>query len=216
MHPLDYPGSPAATPGLITPAGDWLEVAADDLPDRLRRGRTCLLAVGSNAAPRVLAAKLSAAAVPLEMGLLPVTVGGIAVAHSAHVSPAGYVAATAVAAPYARTQVVACWFTADQLAAVDATEPNYVRRALAATVTGAPTGAQLYVSRWGVLAPGGTALAPTTQAAVHRVFAADAVLASLLPLADGPATVAALLDEGMRTRVRQRLVDLGWVSPTGL
>lgn len=216
MHPLDYPGSPAATAGLITADGGWRELAGTDVPDRLRRDRRCVLAVGSNAAPCVLAAKLSAAAVPVEVGLLPCTVGGIAVAHSAHVSPAGYVATTAMWAPRARTQVVACWFTADQLAAVDATEPNYVRRALPATVTGAPTGAQLYVSRWGVLAPGGTALAPATQATVHRVLATDAVMASLLPLTDGPATVAALLDDGMRTRVRQRLVNLGWVSPTGL
>jgi len=216
MHPLDYPGSPAATAGLITADGGWRELAGTDVPDRLRRGRRCVLAVGSNAAPRVLAAKLSAAAVPLEVGLLPCTVGGIAVAHSAHVSPAGYVATTAMWAPRARTQVVACWFTADQLAAVDATEPNYVRRALAPTTTGAPEPAAVYASRWGVLAPGGTALAPTTQAVVHRVFAADAVLANLLPLGDGPATVAALLDDGIRARVRQRLVDLGWVSPPGL
>ncbi|CAN5821170.1 hypothetical protein BH20ACT6_BH20ACT6_00880 [soil metagenome] len=216
MQPLDYPGSPATVPGLLTRDGDWRELGGDPVPGRLRRGRVCVVAVGSNAAPQVLAAKLRAAGVPVEVALVPCRLDGLAVAHSAHVSPAGYVATTALAAPGERTPVVASWFTDDQLTALDATEPNYTRRALPTTVTGAPTGAETYVSRWGVLAPGGVALAPTTQRDVHRLLATDPELAGLLPRDDGPATVRALLDPPVRDRVRQRLVDLGWVSPTGL
>jgi hypothetical protein len=71
------------------------------------------------------------------------------------VARAGYVPA----APYAgdgATQVVVGWFDPQQLAALDATEPNYVRRHLDA-------GVDVYTSRWGVVAVGGAAVPLTSQ-----------------------------------------------------
>ncbi|MBA2740126.1 MAG: hypothetical protein H0U47_10760, partial [Nocardioidaceae bacterium] len=171
---------------------------------------------GSNASPPVLLAKLRAAGAPLAVALVPHEVAGLGVAHSAHVSPAGYVATTPYAAAGLRTRMVASWFGPAQLAALDATEPNYRRGVLPPAVTGAPPGAEAYVSRWGVLSPGGVPVAPSGQADVHRLLAIDPVLSALLPLQDGPATVRALLHPELRERVRRRLVDLGWVSPTGL
>ncbi len=216
MHPLDYPGPAAVHAGWLAADGGWRDLGSAAVPEELRTGRTCVVAVGSNAAPRVLAAKLTAAGVMTPVAMVPMHVVGLAIAHSAHVSPAGYVATTPYAAVGVRTRVVASWFAPDQLAALDATEPNYRRRRLPVELTGAPPAAQAYVSRWGVLAPGGIPLAPATQAEVHRVLAGDPVLARLVRLDDGPAAVDMLGRAETRERVRLRLVEVGWVSPTGL
>jgi hypothetical protein len=52
--------------------------------------------------------------------------------------------------------VVVGWFDPQQLATLDATEPNYVRRHLDA-------GVDVYTSRWGVVAVGGAAVPLTSQ-----------------------------------------------------
>jgi hypothetical protein len=174
-----------------------------------------VVAVGSNGVPGVVHAKLAAAGVVGDVPFLPGEVRGLGVAHSAHVSPGGYVPTTAYAEPGAVLTLVVSWFTTEQLAALDATEPNYTRLPL----PGAPgdlADAYVYVSRWGVLAPGGEPLAPTTQAEVHRVLGADAGLRALLPLADPEATVAALRDRAVAERVRSRFAALSWVARTGL
>jgi len=123
---------------------------------------------------------------------------------------------TPYAAPGAVLRVVASWFGPEQLAALDATEPNYRRLRLPADVLGAPDGAQAYVSRWGVLTPGGVPLTSRSQPEVHAVLAVDPVLADLLPCADPEATVAALRDPATAGRVRARFVAAGWVLPTNL
>lgn len=117
-------------------------------------GRTPVAAVGSNASPAVLVRKLAGLG-PGEVVLDVRTLRGVLVGHSAHVARAGYVPA----APYAgdgATQVVVGWFDPQQLAALDATEPNYVRRHLDA-------GVDVYTSRWGVVAVGGAAVPLTSQ-----------------------------------------------------
>lgn len=216
MQPLDYPGPPIDAAGVLEADGAWSELGAGQpLPSSLVSGRTCVVAVGSNGSPPRLHAKLAAAGVVDRVAMVPCEVTGIGVAHSAHVSIAGYVATTPHALPDGRVRVVASWFTAEQLAAVDATERNYTRQRLPAG-RGAPDGAQAYVSWRGVLAPGGVALAATTQAQVHAALAGDPVLAELLPLGDPAATVAALRERVTATAVRERLRETGWVLPTGL
>jgi len=220
MRPLDYPGQPALVAGLLRADGSWHALGPAGPPPHLLDGRTCVVAVGSNASPRVLAAKLRAAGECTEVLLVPVDIEGLAVAHSAHVSPAGYVATTAYAAPGTATRLVASWFDAGQLAAVDATEPNYRRRALPTAVRGAPHAAEAYVSRWGVLAPSGEPLAPTTQREVHRVLARDPLLSRLLGRptgrVDADTTIRALAAAETRELVRRRMLALGWLRPTGL
>ncbi|WP_168581371.1 hypothetical protein [Gephyromycinifex aptenodytis] len=100
-------------------------------PDPVREvppGGRAVLAVGSNASPTVLATKLPrASAIPL----LPAELHEVAIGHSAHVSRRGYLAAAPYACRGARTPVVLTWLSADDLAALDATEPNYERITLA-------------------------------------------------------------------------------------
>jgi hypothetical protein len=175
-----------------------------------------VVAVGSNVVPAVVHAKLAAAGVAGDVPFLLCRVHGLGVAHSAHVSPGGYVPTTAFAEPGSALRLVVSWFTDRQLAALDATEPNYHRRRLPLPGPPGLPHAYVYVSRWGVLAPGGAPLPPTTQAGVHRVLASDAELRGLLPLADPSATVATLRERVVAGRVRARFRALGWVAPTGL
>jgi hypothetical protein len=159
------------------------------------RGRTPVAAIGSNGSPLVLARKL--AALPRgHVALQPQRLPGVRVGHSAHVSAGGYVPAAPYVGDGAADAVVA-WFDAEQLALVDATEPNYHRLAL-------PSGTQLYVSRWGVVAVGGRPLPLTDQAGL---------LARLRPpaLADGDD----LGDPAVRAAVSawlqaEHAVDAGW------
>ncbi len=173
-----------------------------------------MVAIGSNGVPGVVHAKLAAAGLAGDVPFLLCQVRGLGVAHSAHVSPGGYLPTTAFAAPGSVLTLVVSWFTDRQLAALDASEPNY--RRLPLPDSSGAAGASVYVSRWGVLAPGGDPLPPTTQAGVHRVLAADAELRDLLPLDDPRAAVAALRDRAVAARVRARFAALGWVARTGL
>jgi len=210
---MHYPFGAAAGPGLLRNDGSW--VAGP--PGRDWPGRTPLVAVGSNAVPGVLHAKLAAAGATSQAGVvpfLPTRLTGVAVAHSAHISPGGYVPTTPLAGGAGPLTLVVSWFTAVQLAALDRTEPNYVRTALPRSC-GLP-GAQAYVSRWGVLAPGGEPVAPTSQAHIHRILAVDPELATCLPIGEPEAAVAALREPATAELVRKRLTALGWVRPTGL
>jgi hypothetical protein len=102
----------------------------------------------------VLARKLAGARVAALAG----TLCGWAVVHSAHVSPYGQVPATIVPAAGAATPVHLLLL--DDLAALDATEPNYRRERLegldlVADRVGRVDAAEAYVSRWGALEIGG-------------------------------------------------------------
>ena len=134
---IGYPWTPPATSGLLTRDGykqvngtphiiDQLET------DTVRHGsvpfadRTLVLAVGSNASAGVLARKLWDSldpGVPFASG----TIVGVAVGHLAKVSARGFIPAAPFPAPGARTRLWGSWLTADQLTALDATEPNYRR-----------------------------------------------------------------------------------------
>lgn len=144
------------------------------------RGRTPVAAVGSNASPAVLARKLSALPegwVALEPGELR----GVQVGHSAHVSAGGYVPA----APYrgsGTAAVVVGWFDDRQLALLDATEPNYVRRRLEG-------GVEVYVSRWGVVALDGRPVPLMGQAELLDLLRPPALAHGSL---DDPAVAASV------------------------
>jgi hypothetical protein len=217
LSALDYPGTPVRVSGLLDGDRIW--------PGRRLasvEGRRLVVAVGSNADPAVLAGKLRRAGVigPVSMVL---AAAGIAVGHSAHVSPGGYLPA----APYASavtTQVVGLWLTPEQRAAVDATEPNYRRVRLptaqwplAIDGAEAPEDYDVYASRWGVVAPdGGRPLPLGSQVGLHAWLADLAGVAELAPWKDSSAVVRELTDRDLRSRVRQALADAGWAVDAGL
>lgn len=216
LDPSTYPwtsGLPARR-GRLTPAG----LQAGDVGEDLDR-RVPVVAVGSNASPTVLARKLGPA---LERGL-PVSVGavdGLAVGHSAHVSTRGYVAAAPARGP-GEQRVTVGWFDPGQLAALDATEPNYRRVALPegmacrAAVVGpgeetVVRGAQVYASVHGVVGERGTPLPLGDQATVL------AWIARRLPGLGDRLTHRRLAEPALRERVRAGLVRAGLVVRPGL
>ncbi|MFE6823486.1 hypothetical protein [Streptomyces sp. NPDC057690] len=120
-HPLSYPGAWPATSGLLH--GDEL------LPlDRLTHpGRTPVVAVGSNASPAQLRHKMAEFGVTSPIPMVKARVTGIEVGVSAHVSRVGYVSASPVDAPAVTRELFVIWLDPEQLALIDATEPNYDR-----------------------------------------------------------------------------------------
>lgn len=129
--------------------------------------RTLVLAVGSNQTPQAIARKYRRAGgtVPAATPFVRCTVHELAVGHVAHIAAPGYVPAAPYRAPGQRMELVATWFDDEQLAVIDATEPNYDRIRLAAAqhpltlATGQePTQVHVYASRWGVLARDGVPL----------------------------------------------------------
>jgi hypothetical protein len=142
-HPLDYPGTRIERSVLLLPGGerplDPGPGAFGRLNDELLAHRavpmelrTPVAAVGSNASPDVVRAKLLAAglapAVPLICGLLH----DLRVSLSAHVSRPGFIPAAPARVAGDVAEVVVGWFDAEQLARLDATEPNYDRTLLSA------------------------------------------------------------------------------------
>lgn len=151
-EPLTYPGRIPEGSGVLD--GDaYVPLRPHGRPETWRAGegtlsgllaaRGCaplharhrVIAVGSNAAPSQVRRKF------LNHGVRPVVpmtvadVPGIAPGVSAHVSKWGYVPAAPVPAPGETARLFVLWLDEQQLAALDRTEPNYVRRPLAHSVT---------------------------------------------------------------------------------
>ncbi len=223
-HPEHYPGLRVPGPGLLT-AGGWVAVEDIFALDRLLTeggatgmgARQVVLGVGANAAPAVLAAKLAWYGAPPVVPMTPGTVDDLDVAHSAHVSPGGYVPAAPYPRSGSRAAVVATWLDPEQLACVDATEPNYQRfdvdlRRHRLTLTGwrsAPDIVMVYRSRRGLLrrAAGAGPLPLGPQFRVHAVLRSAGV-----PLPTGSAaTVCRLLssDPSLRARVAEGIIERG-------
>lgn len=233
-EPWRYPGPPAPGPGVLL--GDRFAAVADDgdrdvtaarLETVLRRtgaprlaGRHAVMAVGSNAAPGVLAAKLRRGRVDAVVPLVRGRLWDVAVGHSAHVSLGGYVAAAPYRSPGARTDVVVALLTGAQVRCLDATEPNYVRRHVpgAADLTPAHAGrCSLYVSRRGVLAwPGHDVLTLRSQARLWAGLRARGAVPDALPAEHRALAAALAADAAWREQVRARVVRLGLVREAGL
>lgn len=153
------PLAPAAGPADGPAALDEALASAGAAP---RSERRLLLTVGSLAAPQVLAERYERASLcgdaAVATGLVAASVTGLAVGHSAHASRRGYVPAAPYAAPGVRTELRAIWVSEEQLAALDATQPNYERLTLPAApleltlaAGEAPAEVEVYASRHGVI-----------------------------------------------------------------
>ena len=188
------------------------------------RSRTPVVAVGSNAAPAQLRAKL------LGHGAQPVVpaqrarITGLGVGHSAHVSRGGYVPAAPFASRGARATLFLLWLDDAQRDIVDETEPGYRRQRLpeGCTVTFpyglGPASAELYRSRHGLLSRDG--LAPLLRRSQREVI--DLLRERLV--AEGPSrwpTAEAFVaacggSAALRGWVAARLGELGLVVPDHL
>lgn len=203
-----YPWPEPLRTGLLT-REELHEGEAGDLG-----GRTPVAAVGSNASPTILRQKLGAL-LASGLPLVRAEVEQLAVGHSAHVSARGYIAAAPFRSSGSRPVTVA-WFDPAQLAAMDATEPNYHRIPLPG---GMPchqggerlTGVEVYESTHGVIGERGTPLTLLDQASLL------AWLAQRLP---GQLTDSlhhdALAAAGCREQVRTAFITAGVVLPSGL
>jgi hypothetical protein len=229
-HPLEYPGHWPAGSGLLSgehfvplreehgvPPGRRRLGGGETLDGALRlRGRAALadrrpvLAVGSNGSPAQLRRKLDGRADVL----VPMTyaeVGGLISGVSAHVSRPGYVPAAPVPRPGASGRFLVLWLDDEQLAVVDATEPNYRRIRLPVEVTvsldggGPPAGCEIYAGRHGCLTDrDGRPFRLTGQPALLSGLLADLPALGRLTGARDPAEfVGALGGDGrLRERVR--------------
>jgi hypothetical protein len=182
--PLSYPGAAPDSPAVLVTRtsvlvvrpsrtgalGEWRvrlgpgqSKALDDvLRDRgaaLTGDRVPVLAVGSNAAPAQIRRKLSTAGLAAAVPVTAVTVDGLSVGVSAHVSNPGYLPATPVPDPFAKSQRMwVTWLAPDELQTMDKTEPNYDRVQVPASCPIRLTPSQrlsecwLYVSHHGYLA----------------------------------------------------------------
>jgi hypothetical protein len=162
-RPMDYPGRPIAGSGVLL--GDQFRglPAAADINRTLRdvgkpalHQRHAVVAVGSNACAAVMRRKLESVGVDPCVAFLYGTVRAVSVGHSAHRSVAGFIPAAPFRCDGATSRVVVLMLTAEQLEAIDRTEPNYRRSSVDCDV--AELGvmpAEVYVSLWGVIAPPG-------------------------------------------------------------
>lgn len=175
--PWSYPGTAVGRSDPIDAAARaWLAESEAGVPES-GHGPVLVLAVGSNASRSVMRRKFERYGITSAVSFLRARVSGLRVGHSAHVSAPGYIPAAPVVEPGAQTDLVASLLDPAGLAALDATEPNYVRHELSAerfpleldlglpAAGGAgragrravvrPRSFSVYLSRHGVLGPPG-------------------------------------------------------------
>jgi len=188
--------------------------------------RTPVLAVGSNADPDWLRAKLlrheASPVVPMTLA----RVGGLRVGHSAHVSIPGFLPAAPYDAPGSSTTLWVEWFDATQLEAIDRTEPNYDRCELDLTryeVALDRSGVELsacavYVGHHGLLTDGdGTVFDLRPQPSlVDELLHGDLGLAELVGATPEAWVEATSSSAHLREELKARFVDAGRVAIDGL
>ncbi|MEO3763663.1 hypothetical protein [Streptomyces sp. B8F3] len=225
LEPLTYPGPPVPGPSLL--AGDRLlplrpaaggvgrwrvadggtDTGLDEALAALGRApvaaRVPVLALGSNAAPGQVRHKLTHLGLPAVVPVTPVTVGGLGVGVSGHISPPGYVAAAPYADAAAASRLWVTWLDDGQLHAVDGTEmPNYGRALLPA-------------AEFPVRLPGGERLPDTYVYYNARGVLSDAHRRPLPHTPDQPALLARLLAASSRLRDLLGPTPRDWVARVG-
>ncbi|MFO8076371.1 MAG: hypothetical protein R6T85_09670 [Egibacteraceae bacterium] len=220
-QPIVAAGEDAVCAARLAGAGD-LDAALSSLHATPLRARAPMVAVGSNAAPAQLRAKLLRWGAPVVVPALQARVAGLGVGHSAHVARAGYVPAAPFADRAARARLLVLWLDEAQRRAVDETEPSYVRQPLpkACTVTlrcgRRLAGTELYRSRHGLLSLDGAAPAPPMpQRALIDLLRRRLDVDERWPSAE--AFVRACVgSQSLRAWVTRRLGELGLVAPDRL
>ncbi|MFE9968068.1 hypothetical protein [Streptomyces sp. NPDC005525] len=204
-------------------AAPSLDEALAGLGQDVTGKRFPVIAVGSNACPGQVSYKFDRVGIADALPMVPVRVRGIKVGLSAHISPAGYVAAAPHMAPEADTTLVVTWLDTAQLKIVDDTEfPNYRRAMLPGDVfpMTMPSGerlggAYIYYSSHGVLAGGdGEILSGGGDQAtlLAALLAKSAQLRGLLgPVPESWVELAGT-DEECRQAGTRAFRDEGWLT----
>ena len=231
--PWAYPGTASEYPGLLD--GERFHAVADSaMVDTLlaRTGaapvseRHLVAAVGSNASPAVMRRKLERGGASTVVPFLEVTVSGVAVGHSAHVSPPGYIPATPYGDESSILTLMATLLDDTQLERVDATEPKYRRRLLGSgrcrlTFDGfeCPDEVWLYESVCGVLTAPGRAPVPLTEQRQLMRLLREQLDGWGDLVGDGSGEDVArrlAADPGLREASREHFDRAGWVGVSGL
>lgn len=188
--------------------------------------RYLVVAIGSNASPAVMRRKFANENVDTVLPFVKARVTGLRVGHSAHISTPGYVAATPILEPGSETSVLVSLLDHEQIECLDRTEPNYVRRYVAADMCRLqldggerPSSFLLYVSKWGALAPPKAApLALKRQEEIFAELRRGCAAFSRLVGSDGDykAVMSRLAaDPNSRRTAREAFRAAGWASPGG-
>jgi hypothetical protein len=233
--PLTYPGTaPDSSAVLVTETsvlvvrpsragalGEWrvdlgggkgkaLDEVLSERGAALTGERVPVLAVGSNAAPAQIRRKLSTAGLTAAVPVTAVTVDGLSVGVSAHVSKAGYVPATPVPDPIAKSQRMwVTWLAPDELQTMDKTEPNYDRVqvpgscSIRLTPVQSLSGCWLYMSHHGYL----TELSGEPRKLIDQSDLISSLLAEIPVLTDLAGTspeewISRAHDQSMRDGIR--------------
>lgn len=191
--------------------------------------RSPVVAVGSNAAPGQLSYKYRGHSHHNIIPITHVVTSKLAVAHSAHISKAGYVPFIPVLAEGTRrTRLSVLWLDDEQLRRMDDTEPNYTRVTVESPAVSAQLDSglssesyNLYRGRWGALCsePGVSPMMATSQAGVYSFLSTHQWFRLIVPESrDGPQSVAAALahDEARQRHIRHELASRGLVATDGL
>jgi hypothetical protein len=219
----DPKGDPAVSAGPVGGPGpqdgalDSVLAAAGRPP---MADRTPVLAVGSNASPAQLRRKLANAGLPTQIPITAVTVGGLAVGVSAHVSRPGYLPATPVPDPGTQSKLWLLWLDPTTLDTVDATEPNYHRVRLLPRYPVRLTSGQgvtdgwVYLSRHGhLLNATGQPRRLTDQATLITALLTESPELQALAGTDPEQWIERTRDPGVRTAIRERFRSAGLVGP---
>ncbi len=215
------------------PTRSFLQVGdqANELPESefSPSGRTTLLALGSNAAPTVLARKLAAEAAADPIPVVRATLSDFDIVYSAHISAYGSIPAAIQASPGTEVSIHVLHLTDSQLKLMSETEPNYRLAVLHGVSCQLESGAHLssvasYVSRHGCLAIDGSEVALESVSARDRRFRAmpeRAVLEYVRSLLSPDQPMAEFIEENVRndklaserTRVLKEAANpLSWTS----
>lgn len=190
------------------------------------RARNPVMAFGSNCSPAQLLDKF--AGLPRRHRVVPVMRGvvrGLAVSHSPHISPSGYLPYALVRSdPETELRIFLLWLDPEQLRVLNRTEPNYrldiVDRFPIVVETGDTiTSYHAYRGRWGALrAPGSDlSIAPSSQSEILGILRATGWFADLVGKGEPGQLVSRLAgDPLLRDRIRRELASRGQVNGDGL
>ncbi|MGI9666047.1 MAG: hypothetical protein ACR2N2_02960 [Acidimicrobiia bacterium] len=212
LSPENYPWRPIRESGVVAEGRflptDAIDAELDAAGAAPLLDRHPVLSVGSNASFDVMYKKMVRAGLDTPFAMTITRRPGVAVGHSAHVSLPGYIAAAPYRCANCVRMFVAVHLDDAQLAALDATEPSYIRVE--------HQGAWLYASRWQVLAVRGRPVTLRSQQELHTILASvDPTWRDQFEGLPGPDVAALLAHNGTINEWRHHWQSAGLTRHAG-